>query len=70
MAWSWPVEPGNGPGKVGFVAVGRMPIKQQHGQQRVVVTGGAALLVSTLMDRHHDVDRDLLMRGIGVVAGL
>ncbi len=36
----------------------------------VVVTGGAALLVSTLMDRHHDVDRDLLMRGIGAVAGL
>lgn len=36
----------------------------------VVVTGGAAPLVSTLLDRDHEVDKDLLMRGIAGVAGL
>lgn len=36
----------------------------------VIVTGGAAQLVSALLDRDHDVDKDLLMRGIAGVAGL
>ncbi len=36
----------------------------------LVVTGGAGELVSTLLDRDHDVDKDLLMRGIAGVAAL